>query len=354
MSHPALDTPATDSRGLAAALEPALRQACEDRLSDIRWFKADWQRGGAATGTASWRLDDDREVPAIVKLPVAGRELTWTRRMNGEPSAISSQRSAVAAHRSANGTQDSASSAQDSLPADPIVPRLYASGEELSGYDLAWLVLEKLPFGPLGLHWHDGHVPRLAQAAARFALAAGRFPIEGESRHEPWAGELEDALRSLKINTMAEEARWIRAIKALRQGLAPLVARWESAGVEWIHGDLHLANAMSRTGSDSGAVCLIDLAEVRPGHWIEDAVYLERQLWSRPERLQPARPVKAIAAARRELGLPVEPDYPALAMIRRALLAATAPRFIKSEGHPKHLAACLQWLETALAELKQA
>jgi hypothetical protein len=62
--------------------------------------------------------------------------------------------------------------------------------------------------------------------------------------------------------------------------------------------------------------------------------------------------VREVAAARRRLGLPVEEDYPRLAMIRRALLAASAPRFIKSEGHPLHLAACLRWLEIALADLK--
>jgi hypothetical protein len=38
-------------------------------------------------------------------------------------------------------------------------------------------------------------------------------------------------------------------------------------------------------------------------------------------------------------------------MIRRALLAGTAPKFMRSEGHPRHLQACLNWLETALAEL---
>ena len=38
--------------------------------------------------------------------------------------------------------------------------------------------------------------------------------------------------------------------------------------------------------------------------------------------------------------------------VRRALLAGTAPHFIKSEGHPLHLQACLGWAETALAKLK--
>ena len=50
---------------------------------------------------------------------------------------------------------------------------------------------------------------------------------------------------------------------------------------------------------------LIDLAEVRPGHWVEDAVYLERLHWARPERLKGRNPVKLLAAARRRLGLEI-------------------------------------------------
>jgi hypothetical protein len=109
---------------------------------------------------------------------------------------------------------------------------------------------------------------------------------------------------------------------------------------------------MSRVSMDAGPVCLIDLAEVHAGNWIEDAVYLERQLWARPQRLHPHKPVKALAAARKRLGLHVESEYPRLAMIRRGLLAATAPRFIKSEGHPAYLDACLERLEIALNDLK--
>jgi hypothetical protein len=68
--------------------------------------------------------------------------------------------------------------------------------------------------------------------------------------------------------------------------------------------------------------------------------------------MKPLRPVKAVADARKRRGLPVEDDYQRLAMIRRALLAGTAPRYIHSEGHPKHLEACLRWLEIALNDLK--
>ena len=157
----------------------------------------------------------------------------------------------------------------------------------------------------------------------------------------------------MKVNRLPQEQVWVSTIKALRGRLDPIISEWQRRDVEqWLHGDLHLANAMSRHAMDHGSVSLIDLAEVHAGHWIEDAIYFERQLWARPERLQPHNPVKAIAGARKRLGLPVERDYPRLAMLRRALLAGTAPRFITTEGHPRHLDACLLWLQTALDELK--
>jgi len=101
----------------------------------------------------------------------------------------------------------------------------------------------------------------------------------------------------------------------------------------------------------SGDVILIDLAEVRPGHWAEDAVYLERQLWARPDRLKMTRPVKAMAQARRKHGLHNEPLSHELADIRRVLMAATSPAFLKTEGHPRHLAGALDQLEAAMTRL---
>lgn len=315
----------SDSRTLASSLTPVLMQACDGRLGEITWFKTDWQRGGAATGTATWRLDDAPEPRrVVVKLPVVQRELMWTRRLQGLPD-----------------------------PAQPVAPRLYASDESLGGYDLAWIVIERFDHGPLGLHWHDDHVPRLAEAAARFHAAAALFEVDQPPRVEEWDSLLAEAVEILRVNNIHHKPRWAAAIKTLRHRLGRLVAEWEKRdALQWLHGDLHLANAMSRVAADHGAVCLIDLAEVHAGHWVEDAVYLERQLWARPERWRVHKPVKEIAAARKRCGLSVEGDYPRLAMIRRALLAGTAPRFIRSEGHPAHLEACLGWLEIALAELK--
>jgi hypothetical protein len=312
---------AADHRSLAQSLVPRLREACDGRLGDVRWFKADWQRGGAATGRATW-LGDEGELDVIIKLPVGQRELLWTRRLQAPDDP------------------------------DPVVPRLYAFGTTLADYDLAWVVIEHFEHGPLGLRWHKGHVGRIAEALARFHACASAYPVNLPPRVEAWDEQLQEARESVRTNRIEEHARWTQAIKKLQPRLGDLVHDWRARPIsDWLHGDAHIANAMSRHGMDEGGVSLIDLAEVHAGHWVEDALYLERQLWARPERLKPVKPVKALANARRRLGLPVDQGYPRLAMIRRALLAATAPKYIRSEGNPKHMAACLTWLETALKEL---
>jgi len=317
----ASSAPVDDPRHLAETLAPVLAEACHGRLSKLSWFRTDWQRGGAATGTALYRVDDEATVAVVVKLPVVHRELLWMRRL------------------------------QDGD--DLVVPRLYASGETLGGYDLSWLVIEHFDHGPLGTRWHDDHVTRIADAAARFQMAAMAWPVDQPARSEPWDDLIKQAQKSLRTNPVPRRQEWRAAIKALRSHLDSIVEDWEARDTaQWVHGDLHLANAMSRVSMESGPVCLIDLAEVRAGHWVEDAVYLERQLWARPQRLKGHGPVKAIAAARRCRRLPVEDDYPRLAMIRRALLAGTALGFLQSEGDPRYLDACLGRLERAVVELK--
>lgn len=306
---------------LAASLAPVLIEACDGRLSDIRWFRTDWQRGGAATAMAKFRCDDGQQHDVVVKVPIVQRELTWTRRLHCERE-------------------------------DAVTPRLYASGESVGGYDLAWIVIERLRHGPLGTHWHDSHLPRIAAAVAKFHKCANEFPVDREYADEPWEKMLEEAQKNVADNNVSNRQRWNSAIKAVRQMLRKLLDEWHAHdGMQWIHGDLHIANAMSRVGMEDGPVTLIDLAEVRPGHWIEDAVYLEHQLWVRPERTAKHKPVKLIAQARKALGLPVHDSYPRLATIRRALLAATAPTHLRIEGSPKYIDACLDRLEQAVKDL---
>jgi hypothetical protein len=330
-----------DSRTLAASLGPLVAQACGGRLGEITWFKTDWQRGGAATGKTTFQLDDGTVAPVVLKMPVVGRELLWTRRLQSGLLALGSQAS----------PQDS--STGNGLKPESPIPRLFASGESVGGYDLAWIVIERFAYGPLGLHWHNDHVMRIADAAAQFHADAATFAVDQPPKVEDWPELLHDASENIKVNHIGHEQRWSSALRNFRGRLGRVLQEWDARNVnQWLHGDLHLANAMSRVSMESGPVCLIDLAEVHAGHWVEDAVYLERQLWARPERLKINKPVKAIAAARKERGLAVDSDWPRLAMIRRALLAATAPKFIKSEGHPVYLDACLSWLEIALTELR--
>jgi len=327
------------NRGLVESLATSLIETCDGQLGELRWFRTDWQRGGAATARAKWSAhcsdcDSDssgsstkasaapRDVEnVVVKLPVNTRELNWMRRL---------QRS-------------------DRLP---VIPRLLASGDALAQYDLGWVVIEQLPFGPLGGHWHESHVDRIAEAIAQFSLDAKPFPVDRAARHEDWERLLSSAREAVKVNRVPNRQRWTAALRTAAHRWHQLVAIWEArAPLEWIHGDLHLANAMSRVGHAHGDVCLIDLAEVRPGHWLEDAIYLERQLWARPERLRGHQPARAIADARRARGLENGDDVAHLAQVRRTLLAATSLAFLKSEGAPSYLGACLDRLESGLGSL---
>lgn len=326
--HPAQGA-GVSGRALAESLAGPLMETCEGRLDDLAWFRTDWQRGGAATAKGRWRRDDGVGIPVVVKVPVNARELIWMRRLQVE---------SVATPWAKEG---------------PVIPRLFASGEVLGAFDLAWIVIEQLPHGPLGGRWHEEHIPRVAEAIARFHAEARRFAVDREPRRERWDVLLASAREAVKTSAVPQGQRWTAALRELGARADGLIDSWERRQpLEWLHGDLHLANAMSRAALDRGPVCLIDLAEVHVGHWIEDAVYLERQLWAKPDRLRPHKPVKCIAERRRALGCDNGEDHPRLAGIRRLLLSATAPAFLKSEGAPGYLAACLERLEEGLRHVK--
>jgi len=295
---------------LAALLEPTLAEACGGRLGSIAWFRTDWQRGGAATGRATWS-DPDGPPQVVAKLPVHPRELRWLRRLQAARS--------------------------------PHVPRLLAGGEELGGYDLAWVVLEHLPHGPLALAWQPRFIERIARAAAAFAHAASLHPVDPPRAEEPWAPLLERARSKLKDLRPAHPKEWNDALREVERAIPALEPEWNArAPREWVHGDLHPGNAMTRRPlAEDAEVCLIDFAEVHAGHWIEDAVYLERLHWTRPDRIAGHPPVKSIAAARRAIGLSNGSDHARLAAIRRLFMAATAPAFSRSEGGAAYLEVCL-------------
>jgi len=315
------DTPAAQHNALASlgsSLEPALRGECGGRLGEIRWFRADWQRGGASTAYTDWTDEDGQTREAMIKIPVGPVE----RRITTELSRT-----------------------------DAHTPVVMASGVEVGGYDLAWIVMERLPGNPLSHEPPSKKVfEDLAEAAAHFyRVEAELHRPEGEAARTDWGALIEKARHDARESDIPNQQRWNDMLKQTQKLLPKILPIWRSRDVHtWRHGDLHLGNAMRRPeGSPWGpAGCvLIDFAEVGLGHWVEDAIYLERLYWPIPDRLCGVKPVKTIAKARKKAGLEVGDDYNTLADIRRALLSACVPAFLHREGHPLYLEAALGVLE---------
>jgi len=313
--------PSSGREIFGSELEPALLEASEGRLTGLRWFQADWQRGGAATAYGSFSFPDGTQRDVVVKAPVGPVEHRFTTKLweSGAPT-----------------------------------PGVAAHGHSLGGYDMAWLVMERLTGEPISKRPDKKALRDLAGAAAAFYQRAdavfGAPPSAPEEAD--WADLLSKARSAIKENSLPSEQRWNDAVKKTQRALPALLTRWSSRAIDtWRHGDLHLGNAMTREdGSPWGpAGCiLIDLGNVRPGHWVEDAVYLERVHWAEPDVLQGAKPVKLLAKARRDAGFRQDDDYNDLANIRRTLLAACVPAFLHREGHPRYLAGALDVLERTL------
>jgi hypothetical protein len=302
--------------GLASSLAPALVESCDGRLSDIHWFQTDWQHGGASTGNAKFEFDDGlRDV--VIKVPVGPREHRFTTSL-GEN--------------------------------DIMTPRVAASGMELAGYDLAWLVLERIPGRPVAGNESAKRVREALDAAAQVQRVASE--VGGELRdedHTDWDALIARARTAAHDNPIPEQQRWNNAIKKVQRSLTPLVSRWNSRSIDtWRHGDLHLGNVMSRPeGSPWGppGCVLLDFSEIRPGNWVEDAVYFERIYWGHSDQLRGVKPVAQLAKARKKLGLENGADYQLFADLRRLLTAACAPAFLQWEGSPAYLSAALETLE---------
>ncbi|MCK4871329.1 MAG: aminoglycoside phosphotransferase family protein [Phycisphaerales bacterium] len=306
---------------LGPALVPVLYEVTGGRLRDIRWFQTDWQRGGAATGYGTFTDDEGADRAVVVKVPVRPGEIRWLLRMNGAAGEAG------------------------------VGPMVYAHGLELGSYDLAWIVMERFEGKPLALNLTSEAWDAFADVAARFYARASAHEVDEGPRIEDWHELLARAREQVKLNVVEHTQRWNKAIKGLQKSLDDVVARWRARPCDaWCHGDLHPANAMRRAG-ESGVAHLIDMAEVHAGHWVEDAVYVERLFWGRREKLLRESPVKRIARARKRVGLENGESYGELATIRRALMAASAPAFLSSEGGPSHLRGALDVLEKAMKSL---
>ena len=302
-------------RSIARSLEPDLRAACDGALGELSWVRMDWQHGGALTGISEF-TDASGTHPVFVKFPVPGRELRWTRFLQDTGGPL-------------------------------LIPRLHASGSSLGYHDIAWLVLERLPGAPLGAHWVPGNLVNTARTAARMHAETSKVPVDRPIHRDDWRMLLANTRKSLRVNRLSKHAEWEDLVKASEDCWDSVIELWRAREpIGWIHGDLHLANAMRR---NDGSTCLVDLAEVRPGHWLEDALYLERMSWAHPDRVNMEDPVFAMMEAREHLGLENGRQVKKLAVARRILLAATTPAFLAHEGTQAHLNACLRVLGTSLA-----
>jgi len=333
---------ADEVMSLGVSLGPALHEACGGRLGHIEWFSSPWQRSGAATGRTHWRLPSGLMVPAIVKAPVGYREYFWTTRLGAtDPMRYDASE---ASH----------------LP----VPRVFQSGIELGGYDVAWLVVERVPGKPLTHRPSRKQMELLFEAAARFhQMAAEVQAISlGRPEDEPdWSRLLDRAAVNAEANVLCPSDRWRRAIDATREHLGELREQWGARPIDtWCHGDLHPGNAMVRNaaehadgtlegGGPDPCGVLIDLALVRTGSWFEDALYVERVHWGYEHLLAGIDPVAALAEARRAVGLSApNGDCDRAMRARRVLNAAISPAFADRADDPHYLGGCLVRIEHGL------
>jgi len=323
-----VNTAPNDAHDLGPFFEPALREACKGALNEIRWFRTAWQRGGAATAYTTYEHEGSLR-DAVVKFPVGPREYKLLTGLAGECNAT---------------------------------PNVAFHGTELGSAEMAWVVMERLPGDPIKST--AGDVPKkqtfaaIAQAAASFyETTLKKWPIEKPPKQWPWQDLIERSRQSTLDNPLPNAPRWKAAIKDVSRALTQLVNIWESRDINtFCHGDLHLANIMTRSNdstwtninTDADRLVLVDFGEVHEGHWIEDAVYLERIYWANPAVSKAVKFVPLFARARKELGLDCSDDYNTLAHVRRTLMAACAPAWLHREAHPQYLDAALNMLERSL------
>ncbi|HYF13832.1 MAG TPA: aminoglycoside phosphotransferase family protein [Phycisphaerales bacterium] len=321
--------PFADANGLAHALDPLLHDACDGRLGPIEWFHAAWQRGGSATGFSTWLLGDTR-IGVVVKLPLDATEYVWT---------------------TALGAADEDDWHSDRSRAC-VCPRVLRHGDALGPYPARWVVCERLAGDHFPHHLTPAMVEELMERLLAFHTAAAGTPL-GERPRAPDFEKLVDKGRAAcRDHNVAEYPRWSEALRKVHRALPALIGRWEHRPINtWCHGDLHPGNVLRRGEGDGARCVLIDLALVHPGHWIEDALYLERQYWGHEDWLARAKPVSILARLRRERGLPVTDNYAELANVRRVLMAACAPALIEREGNPKYLHSALEHIERLLPQV---
>jgi len=323
-----------DSLSLGSMLGPVLTQACGDKLGPIEWFRSTWQRSGAATGFSTWHEPGMSPFDVMVKFPVGPREYAWTRSLGRvDPDQWSTERALA-------------------LP----TPRLVACGDTLGGYDLAWVVIERFRGHPVSSDLSEASMGALVETLADFHLEARSMGKPGPAPKPPdWVHMVERARAMVPECGIAEPQRWSGVLKRVSKVLPGLVEAWKRRPIaHWCHGDAHPGNAMFRELSGGGSRCvLIDLGLVHAGHWVEDAVYIERLFWGHEDKLYGIDPVETLRRAREARGLAIGNGVGDLADLRRALMAACVPVFLAREGHPRYVSAALEKLDRLLPGLER-
>ena len=285
------------------------------RLRDIRWFSSSMSRGGGHTAGAVF-ADEDGDHEVIIKLPVEQQEYDWTVRLGD---------------------------------AGGVTPRVFASGMD---DDRRWLVIERIAGPCVAEETRKERVQSLVRASVEFDRLACALAKPTHPPHPPdWAACLERSRHVAKTQPIEDGQHWNKAIHHVEKALHSLAAMWAGrATTHWCHGDLHPGNAMCRSETDDSCV-LIDLGLVHAGHWVEDALYLERLYWGHADALHGVKPVSVAARARRDAGLPTSDDYQEVANVKRLLEAASAPGYYPNEGNPGYFRHALGLVERLLPVL---
>lgn len=193
----------------------------------------------------------------------------------------------------------------------------------------------------------------MIDAAADFhARALAAEPDPPRQPDPDWHELIEKSRQALRLGDFPNSQHWNDFLKKVQRALPRLADAWAARPFDsWCHGDLHPGNCMIRTDSGQNAPVLIDLDLVRPGCWIEDALYLERQFWGRPDDLYGIKPVNALRKARETKGLRTDGDLSHLVNVRRVLAAAASPALAGREGGPNYFANALATAQTLLPRI---
>jgi len=236
-------------------------------------------------------------------------------------------------------------------------PRVLACGEVLGGYDLGWVVVERLRDRPLSSEWTDKRVVGcFVEAVAEVQARAMEVePVARPAPESDWERLIERSREAAREGRVEDAQHWNAVLKRVSKRLGPVLEEWRGReACWWCHGDVHPGNACWRRikGDDEeGTTCvLIDLSRMHGGHWMEDAIQLEYLHWGHEDRLFGVRPVREVRRARRARGLEAS-DCTRLAEIWRLLAGSSMLASATGGTPPRRLTAGLGHVERVLKTL---